>query len=302
MKYTKPPLSFEQQADQLLDRGFVADRKELITRLKAVNYYRLSGYLYTYRNSDDTYREGTTLDEVWHRYTFDRRLRMLLLDGIERIEVAVRTRLAYIFSHEYGPFGYVDSKNLPNFPKDDYEEWREILAREFRRSREIFAKHFKDKYGDTHEDLPLWMAIELMPFGAALRMYGGVDLQIQRKVAAAFGYPEPVFRSWLKALNSVRNICAHHQRLWNRTLGIKPFIPRKNKYPNWHHPASVENDKVYSIITIIKCLISKIDSGSSWSRRMVDLMDEYPGIPVRWMGFPDGWRDSPLWRDVVTKK
>lgn len=295
MKYQKPPLSFEEQADQLICRGLVADREELITRLKAVNYYRLSGYLYTYRNPNDTFRQGTTLRDVWRRYTFDRRLRIHLLDAIERIEVAVRTRLAYVFSHRFGPFGYLDSKNLPNISQGQYDDWHVTLAEEFRRSKETFVRHFREKYGDEHHELPLWMAIELMAFGTMLRMYDGVDATIQAEVAAEFGFSDRVFHSWLVALNGVRNICAHHQRLWNRELGLKPAIPRERKYPEWHKPVAIANNRMFAIITITKCLLSKIDPGSGWAGRFIALLDRYPEIPRPNMGIPDRWRESPLW-------
>jgi abortive infection bacteriophage resistance protein len=108
MKYIKPALALEQQADQLIRRGLVGDRGILIDRLSAVNYYRLSGYLFPYRQPDDTFRPGTTLDEVWNRYTFDRRLRLLIMDPIERIEVHVRTALVYRMAHATGPFGYTE--------------------------------------------------------------------------------------------------------------------------------------------------------------------------------------------------
>lgn len=116
MKYAKAALTFEQQAGKLLGRGLVADRSALINRLKAVNYYRLSGYLYPFRNPDDTFRSGTTLDAVWQRYTFDRQLRLLALDGIERVEVCVRTALVYHHAHKHGPFGYTVPANLPKLP------------------------------------------------------------------------------------------------------------------------------------------------------------------------------------------
>lgn len=81
MKYTKPALTFGQQADLLLRRGLAADKTALIEKLRAVNYYRLTGYLYPFRKPDDTFRPGTTLDLVWHRYVFDRQLRVLVGSG-----------------------------------------------------------------------------------------------------------------------------------------------------------------------------------------------------------------------------
>ncbi len=121
MKYEKYALTLEEQADLILDRGLVAERAELIMRLQAVNYYRLSGYLHPYRTRDvdgnltDDYKTGANLNEIWRRYNFDRRLRIILLDAIERIEVAVRTRLVFHFTHAHGPFGYLSPNNLTGF-------------------------------------------------------------------------------------------------------------------------------------------------------------------------------------------
>ncbi len=165
MEYTKPPLTFEEQADKLISRGLVAYRDELIDRLKNVNYYRLTAYLYPYRNSDDTYRNGTTLHEVWCHYTFDRQLRILVMDAIERIEVAVRTRLIFNCVHTHGPFGYQDRKNLPKLESDKFAHWLNDLDDECLRSRETFISHFRNKYGDTHKRPPLWMLAEVMSFG-----------------------------------------------------------------------------------------------------------------------------------------
>jgi len=110
VRYDKPPLIFQKQADQFLDRGLRADRDVLIARLKAVSYYRLSGYWFPFRksNPDQSFKSGTSLDTIWKRYTFDRHLRLLVMDAIERVEVSVRTSLVYHFAHTHGPFGYTD--------------------------------------------------------------------------------------------------------------------------------------------------------------------------------------------------
>jgi len=146
----------------LIERGLRADRETLIHRLTSVSYYRLSGYLYPFRQKNsDTFIEGTQLDLIWKRYCFDRRLRVLLLDVIERIEVAVRTQLVHHFSHAYGPFGYCDENNLPKLSIAEYISWRDSLQTETTRSKEAFKKHFFKKYGDSHRNLPIWMISEL---------------------------------------------------------------------------------------------------------------------------------------------
>ncbi|MEG2809986.1 MAG: Abi family protein, partial [Akkermansia sp.] len=88
--YRKPFLTFEQQADQLIDRGLHVQKKILMERLSEVSYFRLSAYWYSFRKNDpdhedikiDTFEEGTSFDAVWERYRFDRKLRFLLLDAV----------------------------------------------------------------------------------------------------------------------------------------------------------------------------------------------------------------------------
>src|SRR5277367_3352549 len=102
VKYTKPVLSFEQQADQLLNRGLEADRARLIETLSRVSYYRLSAYWHPFKQPDESFAPATTLDMVWRRYTFDRQLRLLVMDAIERVEVAIlRTLMVEHHARKY---------------------------------------------------------------------------------------------------------------------------------------------------------------------------------------------------------
>ena len=304
MEYGKQALSFEAQADRLLQRGLQADRQELIGRLRAVSYYRLSGYLHPFREKDatgtmtDRFCQGTNLRTVWDRYCFDRRLRVLTLDGIERIEVSIRTKLIYHFSHAYGPFGYCDDAKLPKLKIAEYLEWRMALQEETTRSKEIFKKHFFDKYGDHHRNLPLWMVAELMTMGSLLTFFKGVEPDIKRRVAAEYGLADEVALSWLRSLNAARNICAHHSRFWNRTLGYPPLLPASGKHPEWHGELKLRTDRSGIILMICRHLLRLISSTSRWDERVEALFAEYPNVPVTLMGLPDGWRNHPIWIGV----
>lgn len=318
MIYSKQALTLEAQADLLLARGLVADRAELIGRLKVVNYYRLSGYLYPYRQPDDSYRPGTTLNEVWRRYNFDRRLRIILLDAIERIEVGVRTRLVYHFVTAHGPFGYLDRRKLPGFKvrtwwrmcwrnakalaqlkglePSEHAYWLGKLNQEKNRaSGEAFVKHFTKTYGDTHEALPLWMACELMTCDSLLHFARAVEPNILKQAAADFGFPDQQLLSWSKAIFSLRNACAHHARVWNRVYGAKPSIPGKNKHPLWHQSPTFTQDRVGLMLTICHFWLGKVSTTSRWKARLFALFDEYPEIPLAEMGLPADWRNHPLW-------
>ncbi len=304
MSYTKPPLTFEQQADHLIARGMRGDRDLMITRLKAVNYYRLSGYWYPFRKPDptnpklriDEFHSGASFDTVWNRYVFDRRLRLLVMDAIERIEVAVRSQLAYHHSHEHGAFAYAtDPASMPKLNSRALADFTERLEEEVRRSKEMFVKHFRAKY-PSDRFLPVWMVTEVMTFGSVLSFFSGATHRVKQRVATTFNMPDKVFNTWLLSLNAVRNICAHHGRLWNRVLGVKPMIPLIGQYPDWHRPGTVDNSRVYAVLTICKHCLNCIAPQSRWPDRLRGLFAEYPLMPIREMGFPVNWETCPIWK------
>ena len=295
MEYTKPPLSFEQQAELILSRGLIADRDILVSRLQTVNYYRLSGYLYPYRNPDDTFRDGTTLDNVWNHYCFDRELRSFVFDAIEKVEIAVRTSVVYHFSHTYGPFGYLDYSKVCNIKYINYISLLHRLYNETSRSKEDFVKHFKETYNDCHPQLPLWMAVEIMTFGSLLTMFKGMNYSLKQEVSHDYSMNDEVFASWLLTLNYVRNICAHHGRLWNREIRITPRIPRKKKYPDWHDPITISEKRIFPVLTSLSYLISIISPECTWSDQVRKLLKKHPEISRISMGFPERWETSPLW-------
>jgi abortive infection bacteriophage resistance protein len=302
VNYTKRALSLSDQADQLLKRGLVArDKQAVIEKLEAVSYYRLSGYWVSFRRPDDTFEPGTTLDMVWRRYTFDRQLRLLVLDAIERVEIAVRTRIVDLHAIAHGPFAYANPASLPGLGATEHAEFLRRINQEANRSSEQFVHHFKTKY-TSQANLPLWMACELMTFGNLYTLFRGLDRPKKQTIAGIYGVADSVFESWLGALNQVRNICAHHARLWNRVFGMRPQIPRQNKHPFWHTPVSITNDRLFGVMTVLHYLLRQVAPRSRWFYRWEDLLAHYPEIPRDAMGFPVNWRESTLWQISPTAR
>lgn len=298
MKYKKPPLTFEQQAQRLLDRGMiVSDRNQLIERLSAVSYYRLSGYWYPFKQQDDTFKPGTTFEEIWQRYVFDRQLRLLVMDAVERIEVAIlRTQMVEYFTLKYGPFGYLDKTNFnPKFSVDEHNRLLVGIRDTALHSKEIFIIHFFDKY-NSEQDLPLWMAVEVMSFGNLFTFFRNLDQADKQILAQRSGVVPKVLDSWLHMFNYVRNLCAHHGRLWNRELSISPLIPDRRHQLQWHQPVKIDNRRVFAMLTIARYLLKQIAPQSRWHHRLADLLNAYPTIPLVSMGFPGTWRDCPVWQ------
>ena len=296
MKYNKPALSFEQQADQLLSRGFQADRAQLIETLRRVSYYRLTAYWHPFKRPDDTFAPGTTLDKIWRRYTFDRQLRLLVMDAIERVEVAVlRTLMVEQHVRKYGPFGYRAARNFrPEFAGADHRRMMDELDDAMKRSREPFVNYFRTKYF-SEPGLPLWMAAEVASFGTLFAFYRYLHLTEQKQLACQLGLPANVLQSWLFCLNYIRNLCAHHSRLWNRELSIRPLVPDLKNNPEWYQPAAPDNRRTFAVLTLLRWLLRKIAPQSRWTDRLRELLNNYSDIPLNLAGFPAGWETSPVW-------
>jgi len=315
MKYQKIAISWDDQADLLIARGMNGDKLSIANALQTANYYRLSGYWYPFRKPDatnpkiktDNFKENTSFAEIWDRYVFDRELRLLVLDAIERIEVATRSLLMYYHSHAHGPFGYAtNSMSLPNAKESERQIFLQNISRESARSNELFATHFQEKYGNDHlklpkdkASLPAWMLCEVISFGTLCWFYKYADEDVQQKVADTFSIPVVLFESWLQALRIIRNTCAHHSRLWNKKIHHRerPQVPKNaKKFPDWHTPFAIENDHVFGILTICKFLLDQIYDTNKFADDLHQLVSNHPNIPLVSMGFPTNWKDSNLWK------
>ncbi len=228
---------------------------------------------------------------------FDRQLRLIVMDAIERVEIAIRTQLAYHHAHHHGCcFAYAEKPDgLPDIRSDQRNKFLAALADEMRNSKETFAEHFRNKYGKDHAYMPIWMAAEIMTFGNMLTLFRGSSSTIKRSVAAMLDVHDNVMKSRLLSLNTIRNICAHHGRLWNRALGVKPLIPDKDT--QWHAPVAITNGRIFCILTILKYCLDRIAPQSAWPQRVHELLNKYPDIPHSGLGFPDNWLKCPLWSE-----
>lgn len=293
MKFQKPALSYEDLADLVIGRGLVADRDALIRRLRSVGYYRLCGYWHHLKLPDEHFKPGSDFERVWTTYNFDRRLRMVVMEAIERIEVSIRCDVYSEIVMRHGPFGHRFAANFPNAKPGQHAEMLDRLRSEAKKSHELFVLHFKSKY-DEFPDLPLWAAAQITSFGAVLTLLNMSPSDIRPAIAQKFGVTDTVFASWLLTLNLVRNICAHHSRLWNRELSLKPLIPHAKNWPDWHNP-TIQNNRLFSVLTMLYVLQREIAPHSHWRERVFGLFDNFPTVPLSPMGMKSNWRTHPLW-------
>lgn len=289
MKYTKPALTYEDQLALLVSRGLTCDdHPRALEWLQRIGYYRLSAYFIPFRQSSTGgFKAGTMLDDVLDLYKFDGGLRLLTMQAMDRIEIAVRAVITYHLAHALGPFGYADPANFDQ--SFNHAGFMKIVARESGRSAETFVAHYKAKYtSETH--LPVWMATELISFGALSQMYENLRTGLRKKIAREFKQPEPVFVSWMHALTATRNICAHHSRLWNKELAVKPVLPNAWK------AQGIGNRRFYVIALIIQAMLMEVSPDSQWKERLKAHFSAYPAIDLAQMQFSADWQDQAPWR------
>lgn len=308
MKFTKPPLTLPQQLAKWQSRGLaVSDTTMALHYLQFIGYYRLSAYTLPFQepaHPDKHFKSGTTFEQVLSLYVFDRELRLLVLDGIERVEVAVRTCLVNEMSTKHGAHWFMDPQHFkvpgPSRPPHfDHNKFLDKLEKELgippgntilgRPHNEVFINHYYTKYGDPYLP-PAWMVFEVLPMGSMSQVFANLrDAKNRAAVAAPFGVDEQVMQNWLHCLSYVRNGCAHHRRLWNLQLVIKPTIAKKL--------ASLVpvRDRFYALAVILHYMLGVTAPKSSWHERLARLLDTHPVADQRMMGFPPGWKSEAFW-------
>jgi len=329
MEYAKSWLSIEDQIERLSRRGLdVGNRSEASALLREVGYYRLTGYLYSFRESEryvdgsgrertrvlSAYRPGARLDDAVDLIDFDRELRLLVLEGVERIEIALRMQLGYsvgkqsAFAHEDAST-FVSAFTVPQMDEDGeplpshHEAWLDRIRERQGDSDEAFVAHFREKYDDQ---MPIWALTEILELGHAARLYGGLRNDIATEIASAFGVPtKQLTQSWIATLNYVRNVAAHHARLFNRKLVRAPKRPKGDTVPLLAHLKQEEAPKqfgTYSALAVMAYLLETVHPGRDWSIRVATLLRNFPAterLDVRSMGVAPGWLEQDLWQELT---
>jgi abortive infection bacteriophage resistance protein len=299
LKYAKPPLSTEQQVELLKSRGMVvADQAAAATCLMHINYYRLRAYWMPMEVKAETdgehkFKEGTKLEDVLSLYEFDRRLRLLLLAAIERLEVSFRTRFSQCLSVKYGSHAHLEEKVFHNLGR--HAEHLASLNEEIQRSHETFIDHYFNTY-TAPDSPPIWAVTEVMSLGLLSKMFANITTFADRgDIIKPYGVQSKVVESFLHHLTHVRNLCAHHCRVWNRKFVVTFQIPQSPAYlMAWFNQKADRN--VYNTLTMLAHFMRCIDAGYPWFDRLKELLNSFPMANREAMGFPDKWQEIPLWK------
>lgn len=275
-------------------------------------------------DADHGFRPGTSLRALTRLYDFDRRLRLLVIDAVERIEVAARAAISNHMGPNHGAHWYLESR----FFQRDYrhqilldnvrrkqDDARRDYDRECRRidkyqatdarkeqlknlrAKESYARHYALTY-NAPDLMPAWAAMEEITLGELSHLFKGLARDADKKaIARRMALPGPLLQSWLHSLTTIRNICAHHARLWNRELGIRPELPRTVSFL-WpqHLQQPGQHARMFTALCILNLLMRQVSRHTSWDRRLHELLGEFAEINLAAMGFPPNWQNDPFWQ------
>lgn len=296
--YAKPARSCADQLALLQTRGMHIDDGPAAEALLAhISYYRLSAYWYPFRlrdaNGDVTnqFEPGTRFHAVLELYEFDRALRLLVMDALERVEVAVRTCVTHRLGMVYGPFGHEDANNFHG--RFDHGGWLQKLRAETSQSSDAFVAHFRANYAGFPA-LPIWMGMELISMGSLSRLYKGLQSADKQAVATEFDIHPKRLQDWLHVLTYIRNGCAHHSRLWNRELAIRPQAMSESE---WRVPKLPRLDRMFCVLLMLRYLLGQTGNGTDWAKACTTLLQPW-ATNGRWrsaMGMPSDWQQHPYW-------
>jgi abortive infection bacteriophage resistance protein len=274
----------------------------------------MSAYMLPYKKKEgeiimDQFKKGTTWDIIHQLYVFDRKLRLLVFDAIERLEIAIRTQIIYQLSHKYGSH-WQDDSSIFNPPAtitlrdgrivtfDAYGEIQKHIKEQLHNNKaEVFIQHYRNKYNNPVNP-PSWMSVEIMYFNHLSRICTGLKKRSDiNGIASYFALPPQTFCSWLHTINYIRNICAHHARLWNRDMNIVPEKLLFSKSLVWiNNPNTVKRSKIYYFFCMLNYMLQTVNPTSPFKQRLIELLDEYKDvISLNAMGFPTDWKDEKMW-------
>ncbi|MER9159080.1 Abi family protein [Mesorhizobium sp. M0778] len=225
------------------------------------------------------------------------------MDAIERIEISVRTEVALAIGR-HAPKAHRDPARVdkrfttiaPPRQQSMYTDWLNKLDGKEADSKEEFAVHFRTKYNG--DQMPVWVAVELLDFGPLSIFLSGMKYADLQLIAASYGIRFHLVKSWIRSLSAIRNVCAHHSRLWNKPLIDQPALPSQGEIPVLDHMIAGGNKRLYAALAIIRLLLKQINPRTKWADRLKAHMATFPAAPnikVSDMGFPADWEKLPLW-------
>lgn len=285
MRYPKPALDAQGHLARLRTKGLsVQNATRAEWALSKIGYYRLLIYMRPFQDANKQFKPGVDFEQIIQLYEFDRELRLLCSDAIDRIEVALRSAIVSSLATSLGSHFHTEVSHFVYFG-NFVKFWKDGL-----RISSTAIEHYRGKYSNPKEP-PIWVLLEALTFGQVSTFFADLKRSNRQIVARAFGLHEKVLVNWFRALTTLRNKCAHHHRLWNATFNANmPMAPRHLNY------VLTRTNTFQAQAVVIFVLLQQIDRtiATDWRNKLSALLASYSNVvDLQSMGFTP---NDPFWR------
>lgn len=287
MKKQQQPLTVEEQIENLKELKLtIEDESAAKQLLNDVSYFRLiKAFGLGLKPKNGDFYPGVRFNDIVQLYKFNSNFRQQLFPVIERIEINLRCRLANYFSSKYGVLGYERPENFLN-PEYHAEFMDDIKQEISRNAKSPFVRNFRENYIDGK--IPFYALVELFSFGTLSKFFKNMKNEDKKAVSSTYGIGYTYFESWIESIAFVRNICAHYGRLYNAKLAKAPRLYKQ------YADDGIENIRFFGVLTCIKHLSANDPHWDDYVNSIDLLINKYPAVKIKFMGFPENWKDYLL--------
>ena len=298
--------NLDEQIEIFKYKGLVIeDEKFAKSVLLRENYFFLNGYRHLFMKSANNkkYIEGTTFEELYSLFLFDRQFRNIIFKNLLIIENNIKSIISYQLSKKYGykENDYLKVKNFDSSP-EKYKQINDLLKKMKRQIRVNGSQHSATMhYLTNYGYIPLWVLVKVLSFGIVSEMYSILKLEDRLAIASIFGIEQETLANYLPILANYRNLCAHEDILFeNKTQRVID----DTMYHQLLHIDKIDDEYIYgkndlfALIIIIRQMLTDSEVKNlviEISRVLENLEYNLKTIPIDKvldrMGFPTNWKD-----------
>ena len=298
--------NLDEQVEIFKHKGMIINDERYTKQvLLRENYFFLNGYRHLFLNSEEdrTFRKGTTFEEMYSLFLFDRSFRNVLFKYLLVIENNLKSIFSYQLSKKYGyrERDYLKEKNFTSAPEKQ-AQLNDLLKKMKRQIRVNGAQHTATlHYASNYGYIPLWILVKVLSFGIVSEMYSILKPDDQKDIANVYEIDADTFTVYLPILANYRNLCAHEDILYeNRTQkAIDDTVYHQLlKIPKVNDEYIYGKNDLFALIIIMKQLLQK----EEFKCMIVELENVVNTLNYnlktisidkvfKKMGFPNNWTD-----------
>lgn len=308
MEYSGQVFNVDGLIELLINQDLIIEDKDYAKKaINNVGYVSLKRYFdhcCTVRSPNRKFREGTYFEDVFELYRIDSTLRVFVLEGLFKIELAVKSVLNDILTSSYGSHWYnneslFDSRFTSSPSSSEPSKYGALIDKIRKDCKETDDPYVKGYcYNYKNPELPpSWMVLDLLPFGKISIIFENLVTNSEKTlVASKFELTRNILNSWLRTFAYVRNLCAHHQKLIYRPIKFKPLFPSRTKHKFLNESDDIQQDKLYAVLCCMQFILKQIDGENLFGEYLVDWVQHYSHLKLDALGFTLNWEDEDIWK------